>query len=39
LGLAGLIFVEPAFEDGDGREEVVAFGDEQIDGVEVFSCR
>jgi hypothetical protein len=35
-GLVGLVFVEPAFEEGDGGEEVVAFGDEQVDGVEVF---
>jgi hypothetical protein len=35
-GLVGLIFVEPAFEESDGGEEVVAFGDEYVDGVEAF---
>ena len=36
LGLLGLVFVEPAFEDGDGGAEVVAEDDEQVDVVEVF---
>ena len=31
-----MIFIEPAFEEGNGGEEVVAFGDEQVDGVGVF---
>ena len=31
-----MVFVEPAFEKGDGGGEVVAFGEEQVDGVEVF---
>ena len=31
LGLVGLVFVEPAFEEGDGGEEVVAFGGEQVE--------
>jgi hypothetical protein len=34
-GSPGLILVEPAFEECDGGEEVVAAGLQQVDGVEV----
>jgi hypothetical protein len=34
--LFGLVFVEPAFEEGDGGGKVVVEGEQQIDVVEVF---
>ena len=34
--LFGLVLVEEAFEEGDGGEEVIVEGDEQVDVVEVF---
>ena len=38
VGQAGLVLVEPAFEDGDRGGEVVAEDDEQVEVVEVFSA-
>ena len=32
----GLVFVEPAFEEGDRRGEVVVEGEQQVDVVDVF---
>ena len=34
--LFGLVFVEPAFEEGDGGGKVVVEGEQQVDVVEVF---
>jgi len=38
-GLLGLVLIEPALEQGDGGEEVIVEGDEQVDVVEVFPAR
>lgn len=36
FGLRSLVFVEPAFEEADGADEIVVEGEQQIDVVEVF---
>ena len=39
-GLLGLVLIEPALEQGDGGEEVIVEGDEQVDVIEVFlTCK
>src|SRR5262249_16287783 len=38
-GLLGLVLIEPALEQGDGGEEVIVEGDEQVDVVKIFPAR